>query len=136
MTTGEMKKLAGSPSTTDGVPSAVRSARCSSSWERNECTVTTDAGKVRTRQMRNTRDRQKEGERKRERTRTYHIAAWYYVISQINERKAVRNGQEIHLENMPLESREPGTATGGHREYKLVNKCRGCGTTCGTNRAK
>ncbi|EGI63604.1 hypothetical protein G5I_08010 [Acromyrmex echinatior] len=39
----------------------------------------------------------------------YTSTAWYYVISQINERKAVRNGQEIHLENMPLESREPGT---------------------------
>lgn len=36
MTTGELKKLAGSPSTTGGVPSAVRSARCSSSTrERN-----------------------------------------------------------------------------------------------------
>ncbi|KYM82342.1 hypothetical protein ALC53_07130 [Atta colombica] len=41
--------------------------------------------------------------------RLYTSAAWYYVISQINERKAVRNGQEIHLENMLLESREPGT---------------------------
>ncbi|KYQ58567.1 hypothetical protein ALC60_02212 [Trachymyrmex zeteki] len=40
MTTGEMKKLAGSPSTTSGVPSAVRSARCSSSArERNEYLV-------------------------------------------------------------------------------------------------
>ncbi|KYN41734.1 hypothetical protein ALC56_03877, partial [Trachymyrmex septentrionalis] len=39
----------------------------------------------------------------------YTSAAWYYVISQINERKAVRNGREIYLENMPLESREPST---------------------------
>ena len=54
----------------------------------------------------------------------------YYVISQVNERKAVRSGQEIHLENLALESREAAPARRVQRRgtRKLVNEVTGCGT--------